>query len=94
MNPFQYAMASRQMQKDREEEIHSRSIEASRSRVLNANTDNTGLFGANKSPFKTSLTQDINNIMNRNSKITQASRKVNDNLRHMNNTAIDKIIKT
>ena len=47
MNPFHYAMRSRQMQIEKDKERDSRNQQANNNRIMGQQTDNTGLYGAN-----------------------------------------------
>lgn len=78
-----------QAEKDRT----ANSIQRQTDRVMNTKTDSTGLYGANKSQFKTSLTQDITKILDRNNKLDIAKDSIDKNLNRMNTSDIENIIK-
>ena len=59
MNPFHYAMRSRQIQLDKQKERDARNQQANNQRIMNQPTDNTGLYGANYKDANVRITKDI-----------------------------------
>tara|TARA_B110000858_G_C17598538_1_gene378975 strand:- start:21 stop:323 length:303 start_codon:yes stop_codon:yes gene_type:complete len=87
-------LIARDIQAQRQQADKDRSadnIARQTNRVMNTKTDNTGLYGANKSPFHKSEYQEISKILNRNNNIQQATKKINSDLHNLSDNQIDNI---
>ena len=75
MNPFHYAMRSRQMQIEKDKERDSRNQQANNNRIMGQQTDKTGLYGANYKDANARITRDVAKTLMRNREIENAKRE-------------------
>ena len=89
MNPFHYAMRTRQMQIEKQKEQDARNQQANNQRIMGQKTDNTGLYGANKSLIKQSEYDTIKRVLDNNKAVQTATKTLNTNLYNNRNKQID-----
>lgn len=76
---WEYSMKSRQGLKDETAKKQHQGVREASNRLMNTQTDNTGLFGANTNPFQTSMYKTTKNQMERNARIERL-RKHSDSM--------------
>ena len=74
MNPFHYAMRSRQIQLEKQKERDARNQQANTQR-MNVQTDSTGLYGANQNDANARITRDVAKTLVRNREIENAKKE-------------------
>lgn len=84
MNPFTYAMRSRQIQIDKERERDSRNQIANTQRIMSQQTAPTNLYNANQNDSNARLTRDIAKTLKMNREIEKAKREFESEIVRIN----------
>ena len=74
MNIFRESMKLRELQRQKENEKHQRTMQMQTEKVMNTQTDSTGLYGANKSIHSEGAVKSARSVMKRTQKEVEAKR--------------------